>query len=48
MSATTAATTTFVTRTLVRTIAALITQVAPHRCASRKDFRSGLRTEPTF
>src|SRR5688572_9027020 len=34
--------------TLVRPVAALITQVAPHRCASRKDLRSGLRTEPTF
>ena len=38
--------TTAVTRALVRAIAALISQVAPHRCASRKDLRSGLRTEP--
>ena len=41
-------TATLVTRAFVRAIAALITQVAPHRCASRKDLRSGLRTEPTF
>jgi hypothetical protein len=41
-------TTTLVTRAFVRAIAALITQVAPHRCASRKDLRSGFRTEPTF
>jgi hypothetical protein len=44
----TAATTTTMTRALVRAIAALISQVAPHRCASRNDLRSGLRTEPTF
>src|SRR5687767_8684234 len=38
--ATTASSSTAVTRALVRAIAALITQVAPHRCASRKDLRS--------
>src|SRR4029079_1829094 len=37
-----------VARSLVRAIAALVAQVAPHRCWSRKDLRSGLRTEPTF
>src|SRR6185436_1384661 len=41
-------TTAAVSRALVRAIASLITQVAPHRCESRKDLRSGLRTEPTF
>ena len=46
--AATAAATTAMTRALVRAVAALITQVAPHRCASRKVLRSGLRTEPTF
>src|SRR6186713_3587977 len=46
MLATAAATT--VAGSLVRPVAALISQVAPHRCWSRKDLRSGLRTEPTF
>src|SRR5687768_9835411 len=47
-SASATATAAVLTRTLVRAISALVSQVAPHRCASRKDLRSGLRTEPTF